>query len=116
LNLDDASIPDNAGVLKSGELIESDGPAAYWSTLPLERFYHALALENIPVSFSNHAGTYLCNHVFYVARHETAAPPILCGFIHVPLIDETGEKGLPFSALVRAVGLCIEIVRDGSRL
>ena len=30
----------------------------------------ALKGRDIPAVISNHAGAYVCNHVFYTARHE----------------------------------------------
>ncbi len=109
LNLDDASLPDNAGVMLHGQMIDAEGPAAYWSTLPLDTLHAALNAENIPVHYSNHAGNFLCNHVFYLARHaaETWARPISCGFVHIPAIDETSEHGLPFETLLRAVQIIV---------
>jgi pyroglutamyl-peptidase len=70
LNLNDDPLPDNAGRVRAGRRIVPGGPVAYWSTLPLERIRKQLEKRGVPVSYSNHAGTYLCNHVFYVARHE----------------------------------------------
>lgn len=116
LNLDDASIADNAGVFASGELIASDGPAAYWSTLPLHAMREALEAVGIPVSLSNHAGTYICNHAFYVAQHTLACSGNLtpCGFIHVPDIardDDPASKGLPLDTMTRAAEICISVVQ-----
>src|SRR6185503_14590339 len=70
LNLDDGGLPDNAGVSRTGQKIVPDGPLAYHSTLPLVRMREALRQRGIPAIISNHAGTYVCNHVFYLARHE----------------------------------------------
>lgn len=121
INLDDASIPDNAGVYASGEQIAQDGPAAYWSTLPLLAMHHALAARGIAVSMSNHAGTYICNHAFYVAQHTLAqkGSVIPCGFIHIPDIataDDTESKGLPLERMIEAVEICIEVVQKQSAI
>jgi pyroglutamyl-peptidase len=69
LNLNDARIPDNADQSVNGQLIAPDGPVRYWSTLPLDEMEAALKAKEIPVEFSNHAEAYLCNHVFFSARH-----------------------------------------------
>ncbi len=116
INVDDASIADNAGLLASGELIAVDGPAAYWSTLPLAALHAALAERNIPVSISNHAGTYVCNHAFYSARHalETLGRSIPCGFIHVPGLlnpDDAESSGLALETMIEAVEICLGVVR-----
>lgn len=116
INLDDASIPDNAGVYASGEQIAENGPAAYWSTLPLTAMHQALAARGIPVSMSNHAGTYICNHAFYVAQHTLAqsGSAIPCGFIHIPDIakaDDTESKGLTLETMIKAVEICIDVLQ-----
>ena len=115
LNVDDASLPDNAGVLRQGEPICAGEPLAYQSTLPLPAFYTALAARSIPVEFSNHAGAYLCNHVFYMARHLTDRQAIPCGFIHVPgILDETAaeSKGLPLATMVEAIEICLGVLQN----
>lgn len=120
VNVDEASLADNAGVLATGERIAPGGPAAYWSTLPLEAMREALAAREIPVGYSNHAGTYVCNHVFYSARHalETLGADIPCGFIHVPdLLKTEGESitGLPLEVMIEAVDACLDVLRgDGA--
>src|SRR5262249_60108677 len=97
LNLDDCEEPDNAGQSPAGQLIVADGPLAYWSTLPLERIRQALRARDVRVRITNHAGTYVCNHVFYVARHEleTLGSRAPCGFIHVPLPAAEPESKAP---------------------
>lgn len=93
LNIDDAAAPDAAGLIASGTRIEPDGPAAHTSTLPLQRIKEALDSAHIPTVFSNHAGTYVCNHVFYVAAHALGSTgrEIPCGFVHIPLPADLTE-------------------------
>ena len=94
VNIDDSRDPDNAGWVPVGQPIVPAGPSAYSSTLPLQDIFHALQKTGIPVSYSNHAGTYVCNHVFYLACHHVAKAQRErpCGFIHVPL--SLGVPGL----------------------
>jgi pyroglutamyl-peptidase len=114
LNLNDAPIADNAGDLASGRIIDPDGPLAYGSTLPLDDIVVSLRSRNLPAAISNHAGTYVCNHVFYAARRELdcmgSSTP--CGFIHLPLICETGDEttGLPLATMVEAVECCLRLL------
>lgn len=115
LNLNDAALADNAGDLASGRPIDPDGPAAYWSTLPLEMLRDAVAVRGIPVAISNHAGTFVCNHVFYTARHVISQHDLtaLCGFIHVPAIltaSDANSIGLPFEQMVEAVEICLTLL------
>ncbi len=120
LNLDDTQEPDNAGEVRACQLVVPDGPVAYWSTLPLEQLYGALRERGIPVRYSNHAGTFVCNHVFYVARHEIEELGLdaECGFIHVPLMTEqldmpdAGLFSLPFDTMVEAVECCLALLQN----
>jgi len=113
LNLDDAAVPDNAGDLASGRVIDPDGPPAYWSTLPLEVMLSSLQARHIPAAISNHAGTYVCNHVFYAARRQLdcARSESPCGFIHVPPIRENDDStGLPLTTMIEAVECCLDVL------
>jgi len=117
LNLDDTAAPDNAGWRPEGIPIIATGPHAYTSTLPLAQIFDALKKAKIPVSYSNHAGTYVCNHVFYVARHEidVVGRDTPCGFIHVPLVlgapgAKPNYQSSVFNVLT-GVRLCLETVR-----
>ncbi|OFW01628.1 MAG: hypothetical protein A3G20_01790 [Acidobacteria bacterium RIFCSPLOWO2_12_FULL_59_11] len=119
LNLDDDPLPDNAGQFRSGRPIVRGGTVAYWSTLPLERLRRVLEKRGIPVTISNHAGAYLCNHVFYLARHEMEpwgdrAP---CGFIHLPGPRPRREKSnaIPLHTMVEAIECCLQVLRKHSR-
>ncbi len=119
VNVDDAKLPDNSGVIASGESIAQGGPAAYWSTLPLMTMQTALAAHELPVEISNHAGTFVCNHTFYVARHtlESLGRPIPCGFIHVPAFTERdGDPGLSLEVMIKAVDICLGVVQSVVRV
>jgi pyroglutamyl-peptidase len=76
------------------------GPLALPARLPLERLYRRLRAARIPVAISHHAGTFVCNHVFYAALAATHVP---CGFVHVP---PTGR--LSFATQLRAARLILE--------
>jgi pyroglutamyl-peptidase len=86
LNLDDAEAPDNAGKRRLARPIVPGAPMVYFSSLPLDRMLRTLRRAKIPTVISNHAGTYVCNHVFYAACHrlDELERRIPCGFIHVP--------------------------------
>ncbi|MBN1287651.1 MAG: pyroglutamyl-peptidase I [Anaerolineae bacterium] len=111
LNINDATIADNDSVVADGRPIVHDGAMAYTSTLPLAAMRAALQARDIPVRISNHAGAYLCNHVFYVVRHllTEAGRSAPSGFIHVPPIaDHDGAPGLPLSVMVEAIEVCVD--------
>lgn len=81
LNIMHARIPDNAGYQPLNTPID-DGPLSLKSTLPLKRFSDIFNKHNFPFQDSYHAGTYVCNDLFYrVMRLNLTIP---CGFIHVP--------------------------------
>ena len=90
LNLQDFRIPDNRGVTVTDEPIHPEGPAAYFSTLPLRAMLTELNAAGIPAELSLSAGAYLCNLVFYTVMHTLAAlqinPP--AGFIHLPALPQ----------------------------
>lgn len=90
INVDDFSIPDNARNQPREEPIIDQGPAAYFSTLPLVAIREALQQEGVPAAISNTAGTYVCNHVFYRVMHHLAQSrsSVPAGFIHIPLLPE----------------------------
>jgi pyroglutamyl-peptidase len=102
LNLDDAILPDNAGLLRQGERIAGDGPVGYWSTLPVDRLIAALQSAGLPASGSGHAGGYVCNHLFYGVRHglECAGSAMPMGLIHVPPLPCLDLDALERAALI----------------
>ena len=105
INLDDASIPDTAGKQPVDRPIESGGPVAYWSTLPIKGIRSRLVESGIPAEISQSAGTYVCNHVFYGLMHILAQQTgARGGFIHVPRADS--DKAV--ANLVKAIRLSIE--------
>jgi len=105
LNLDEQGEADVDGAVRRGERIRGEAPVAYWSTLPLREMAAALDALGLRWSWSSHAGGFLCNHVFYVARHELnerrSADP--CGFVHLPSFAT-----IPFEAQLIAVRACVD--------
>ncbi|GER67749.1 pyrrolidone-carboxylate peptidase [Weizmannia acidilactici] len=102
INIDDARIPDNKQQQPVDVPIEADGPAAYWSTLPIKMIVSRLREAGIPSAVSNSAGTFVCNHLFYGVLHylEKNKKKVRAGFIHIPYIPEqTTENGDPSMAL-----------------
>jgi pyroglutamyl-peptidase len=113
-NWDEATIPDNEGLQLSGQKIVASGAETYLSTLPIERMMAALQAANIPAVFSDDAGRYVCNHVFYASRHEIATRGlnIPCGFVHVPGLVGTSEEfpGWEIERLLDAVQACVKAI------
>lgn len=90
VNVDDFSIPDNAGQQPRNVPIVEGGPDAYLSTLPLEKMVEAMRGAGVPAAISNSAGTYVCNHVMYGVAHYLAQhkPTAMSGFIHIPYLPQ----------------------------
>lgn len=119
-NRDESEQADNAGVVRTDDAIVPDGPTAYGSTLPVPTLVRELAIAGLPVTFSDHAGGFVCNHLFYRARHliETADLDVPMGFVHLPplpeqVADQTGRSGLTLDQQERAVRALVGLLRQG---
>lgn len=88
INLDDYRIADNAGHQPIDEAIIADGPAAYFTTLPVKAMVEDLQQAGIAAEVSYSAGTFVCNHLFYAVQHYLSQHDIPSGFIHVPPLPE----------------------------
>ncbi|EOB4245739.1 pyroglutamyl-peptidase I [Vibrio metschnikovii] len=88
INLDDYRIADNAGHQPIDEAIIADGPAAYFTTLPVKAMVEDLQQAGISAEVSYSAGTFVCNHLFYAVQHYLAQHDIPSGFIHIPALPE----------------------------
>lgn len=90
INVDDARIPDNAGRQPVDVPIAADGPAAYFTTLPIKAMAAAIRAQGIRAGVSQTAGTFVCNHVFYALMHHLSGrgrgKAVKAGFIHVPFL------------------------------
>lgn len=107
LNVDDARIPDNLGRQPVDEPVVADGPAAYFSTLPIKAMVAGLKAAGHAASISQTAGTFVCNHVFYGLQHALAGSGVRSGFMHVPLLPQQAAQApalsLPSMALAQQV-------------
>ncbi len=90
INLDDARIPDNEGNQPLAVPIQADGPAAYFTQLPVKAMVQAIKDAGFPAAVSNTAGTFVCNHIMYHVLYliDKEFPALKGGFIHVPFIPE----------------------------
>jgi pyroglutamyl-peptidase len=88
ININDASLADNQGARPIDTPVVPDGPAAYFSSLPVKALLQALQRHGLTAELSQTAGTFVCNHVFYGLMHALATQPALRGtrggFVHVP--------------------------------
>jgi pyroglutamyl-peptidase len=118
VNVMDYSRPDAHGQVLCDVACADDGPAGYFSTLPLREMLAALTAEGIPAAISNTAGTYLCNHVLYATLHHLAARELSrpAGFIHLPFLPsmvaahDRDEPSMDLSTMIRAVEVVLPLV------
>ncbi len=119
INVDDFRIPDNEGEQPVDDPVVAGGPTAYFSTLPIKAMVRRMREAGVPAQVSQTAGTFLCNHVFYLLRHlaETEFPGMRAGFIHVPLLPEQAARGsaqcsMSLDTIVTGLKVAIETARD----
>ncbi|MGD9916199.1 MAG: hypothetical protein AB7S80_19150, partial [Rhizobiaceae bacterium] len=100
--------PDNSGYLPEWERF-CEGAESLESALPLAAIHARLTEAGLPVEYSDSAGEYLCNYLFYWSRAGLAKGfrPAMTGFIHVPpLGDRAGE--MPLDRLVEGALLIVD--------
>lgn len=109
INLRHASIPDNAGSQPQDVPVAPEGPAAYFSTLPVRAMAKAAEAAGIKSAVSYSAGAYVCNDLLYTLLHRRPETPAC--FIHVPYLPEQAREGVPameLETIVRGLGAMIE--------
>ncbi len=116
INVDDFRIPDNGNIQVIDEPIATDGPAAYFSTLPIKAMTLAMRERGIPAQVSNSAGTFVCNHLFYGIQHYLRDTAIGHGFIHIPLLPEQALDGeqpsLSLEMIIEGLAICAQATLD----
>ena len=106
INLRSARIPDNAGAAPIDEPVAADGPAAYFSTLPVRIMTEAIVSRGIPAMLSYSAGTYVCNDLLYSLLHRFSGTGTRVAFVHVPRLSEA----FPLTVLSDALRAAIEAI------
>ena len=110
VNIRDARIPDNAGNQPQGEFIDSNGPAAYFSTVPVKEMAENICALQLPATVSNSAGAFVCNDTLYALLHHFNGSNTQVGFIHIPYLPQQGAPSLPLEdtvkALIAAINAC----------
>ena len=92
INVCDARIADNEGAQPVDIPVIDNGPAAYFSTLPIKKMVATFKSNGFPASVSQTAGTFVCNQVFYGLQHILRNQNVLSGFIHVPLLPSQAAQ------------------------
>lgn len=86
-----------------GQPINTHGPAAYMTALPIHRMIEAIQAEGIPAQLSLSAGAYVCNDVYYALLACEAEFGHRGLFVHVPGTEAVGTE-----QAARAITLCAE--------
>ncbi|MBA2676562.1 pyroglutamyl-peptidase I [Ramlibacter sp.] len=111
INVEDARIPDNAGAQPVDVPVQPDGPAAYFTTLPIKAMLAALLAEGLRAEVSQSAGTYVCNHVFYGLMHLLATDAqwrgVRGGMVHVPWLPQQGQPSMPADEIAQGLRIAI---------
>ena len=116
INLDNARIADNEGNQPLEQRIMADGPDGHFSTLPIEKMVASMKAAGIPASISLSAGTFVCNHIFYVLQDYLKNSSVKSGFMHVPLMDEQRREfptlpTMPIRQMVAGVEIALDELR-----
>ena len=117
INVDDARIPDNDNQQPIDQPIVADGPAAYFSTLPIKAIVAALREVGVPASVSQTAGTFTCNNVMYSLLHwlKTTNSSARGGFIHIPYMPEQavhhpGVASMATASVILALETALQVM------
>lgn len=117
VNLQHARIADNDGARPVDKPIVAQGPAAYFSTLPVTQIVDALKCVGIPAEMSMSAGSFVCNHVFYglmhrLAKQKRGAALLRAGFVHVPALPKNhAAREATLSEWVKALEIALDVTR-----
>ena len=103
INLREARLPDNAGNQPVNAPVVPDGPAAYFSTVPVRDMVAAISNAGIPANLSCSAGAFVCNDVLYTLLHRFDGTSTSAGFIHVPFLPEQAKENVPSLPLEKIV-------------
>ena len=106
LNMAHATRGDNDGACPQMEPIIAGGPLAYETTLHVPTALSLLKAHGLDAQPAFHAGTFLCNQVFYLGAHRAASPDTslkVAAFLHVAPMDDFGPLEVGVSALITSL-------------
>ena len=96
VNLRDALLEDNKGLMPWGEPVVPGAPAAYFATIPVHKLVTRL-------------------QIFYMALHHFSGTNVKTGFVHVPLLPQMvfdESLALPLEETVKILRQIIETLSD----
>ena len=112
LNLNDASIPDNAGNQPKDQAIDPEGDLAMESLLPVKAMVEAANDAGTKTAVSLSAGAFVCNDILYRLTQYGKAHGIIGGFVHVPACpkQEGDCPKMPTEAVVKGLQAAISVL------
>ena len=113
INLREASIADNAGVLAQNEPVIEGAPAAYFATLPVRKMMAAVQAADIKCKLSYSAGAFVCNDTLYTLLHHFNGTQVQVGFVHVPFLPSQAKEtvpSMPLETIADALKIAIEAI------
>ena len=116
INVDDAPIADNQGNQPVDQVINTRGPVAYFSTLPVKKMMRAAREVGVPTIVSNSAGTYVCNHLMYGIM-DLLQGKKQGGFIHIPflpsqVVNKPTYASMALETMIKGFKAMIEALLD----
>jgi pyroglutamyl-peptidase len=104
LNIEHAARGDNDGACPQvGEIIPG-APPAYRTRLDVSSAVSIFADHGVQASPAFHAGTFLCNQVFYLGCHQCESGALdLAAFIHVPPMEDYASFESGLAALLESL-------------
>ena len=111
VNADHSPMADNTNRRRLRKKIELRGPAVVETQLPVDPILRAMKRGGVPCDVSYHAGTFVCNHVFYLLmRRLRNRPGVPAGFVHVPPVRRPLRKGLKQGQILAGVRGIVRVV------
>ena len=110
LNIDHSRIQDNDGELRHLSSIIVEAPLALWAPFDYEALVESLVGCDIPAKISTSAGTFLCNHAFFLGCWHAMQPNDLDEAIFIHVGNNVAELDL-----VDALCHALSMVNEDSR-
>jgi pyroglutamyl-peptidase len=107
INLNYASIPDNAGNMPHDEEIIKGGAAAYFTRFPARRLAEKINEYGVTAALSYSAGAYVCNDLYYRLLDEWNESGVSVIFIHVPRAEAEENYKIMASAIANSLSAVI---------
>ena len=102
VNVAHANRGDNDGACPQREPIVNGGPVAYETRLDIASAIARFEAHGVDAHPAFHAGTFMCNQVFYLGCHRCAQGELdLAAFIHVPPMDDFSPFMRGLSAVLK---------------